>query len=121
MKINSKWCFAGMFVIDFVGRKIISLIFGAANYREMVLRAIRGQEFGMYRGVICEILFSAILWSLLPLWAGIKTKQTELGCLLTAVCFLASIFMPILNLTPIVFGIGSYLYLENRAAKETSS
>ena len=119
MKISDKWCFAGMFIIDFIGRKLISWAFGAPNYREMITRAVKDHTLILSRGVVGEILFSALLWSLLPLWAGYKTNQQTRGWLLAAACFLISAIFPLLNLTPIVLGIGSYLYLVNRADKDS--
>lgn len=119
--MSEKWWIVGMVLIDLSGRKIISKFYGGPDNREMIIHAIKGQEPVISQGALYQLLFSAVFWALLPLWGGFRTKQTGRGCLLAAACILTSVAFPVLNLTPIIFGIGSYLYLVSRSAKDASS
>lgn len=119
--MSEKWWIVGMVFIDLSGRKIISKFYGGPDNREMIMHAIRGQEPVISQGALYQLMFSAIFWSLLPLWGGFKTKQLGRGSILAVACILTSIVFPVLNLTPIIFGIGSYLYLVSRATKDASS
>lgn len=121
MNTLRKYWIVGMFILDFAGRKLISLVFGLTDgveFRAMMLRALKGQPQEIAQGIFLQILFSALLWSLVPLWTGYRTNQRGRGCLLAGLCLVVSLLFPLLNLTPIFFGLGSYLYLELRAARE---
>ena len=121
MRVSEKWWIVGLLGIDYIGRKMISMVYGASDYREMILRVIKGQELEKYQGAMFQIAFSAVLWALLPLWGGFITQQPGRGCLLASACLLISALLPLLNLTSLFFGIGSYLYLLNRSTKERST
>lgn len=108
-----KWTFVGLFCLELFGRNLIGAAFKETDRKQAFLSAINGQEPAMMQGVLYKIIFSALFWSVLPLWAGIKTKQPLKGVGLAVLCFVAGSLFPLFSLTPLVLGIGSYLYLQN--------
>lgn len=113
-----KWWIVILLGLDFIGRKLIAKIYGGLDQGVIMRRVYHGQVQEIFQGALLQAAFSAVLWSLLPLWVGVKTKQLGRGCLLALACFSLSMLFPLLNLGPIVLGIVSYFYLLNRSGKE---
>jgi hypothetical protein len=113
-----KWAFVGLFCLEVFGRNLIGAAFKETDRKQTFLAAINGQEPTMSQGALYKIIFSALFWSILPLWAGIKTKQPLKGIGLAVICFAISSIFPLFSITPMILGVGGYFYLKTN--KEVS-
>ena len=110
----NKWAFIGLIACDQMARSFINAAYQKADRQAAFMRAIENQEPVMWKSAYYKAVFSAFLWSLLPVYAGIKTHQYLRGACLAVLSFALGTSFPLMGFTPMIVGVISYFYLMAR-------